>query len=95
MTLALLRLGHDSHMGHSPAFLRLARRDGKALLWDDLAPSCRAAASEFGFMRGMWDQRDSDRGYDLVQPLLWEEWWWPWGELPLPLKLAAVDHSRV
>jgi hypothetical protein len=71
-------------------FMRRARRDRKAVLWDEMAPSCRAAASEFGFfMRGMWDQRDSERGYDLVQPLVREEWLWPWNELPKPLKLAA------
>ena len=72
-------------------FMRRARRDRKAVLWGEMAPSCLAAASEFGFMRGMWDMRDSERGYALVQPLVREEWWWPWDELPRPLKLAAVD----
>ena len=71
--------------------MKLARRAGKEILWDDMAPSCCDAASEFGFMRGMWNQRDSGRGYDLVQPLVREEWWWPWDELPRTLKLAAVD----
>ena len=39
--------------------------------------------------RGMWNQWDSKRGFDLVQPMVREEWWWPWEELPRPLKLAA------
>ena len=43
--------------------MKLARRAGKEILWDDMAPSCCDAASEFGFMRGMWNQRDSGRGY--------------------------------
>ena len=40
-------------------FMKLARRDGRRLLWGDMAPSCRAAASNFGFTRGMWNQWDS------------------------------------
>ena len=28
---------------------------------------------------------------DLVHSLVREEWWWPWGELPRSLKLAAGD----
>ena len=28
---------------------------------------------------------------DLVHSLVRDEWWWPWGELPRSLKLAALD----
>ena len=28
---------------------------------------------------------------DLVHSLVREEWWWPWGELPRSLKLAAAN----
>ena len=71
--------------------MRLARRARKAVLWDEMAPSCRAAASEFGFRGCMWDKWDSARSHALVQPLLREEWWWPWVQLPRRLRLAAVD----
>ena len=71
--------------------MKLARRAGKEILWDDMAPSCCDAASEFGFMRGMWNQRGSGRGYNLVQPLVREEWWWPWNDLPRPLRRAAAS----
>ena len=67
------------------------RRNGKRVLWDEMPPRCRAAATEFGFLRGMWDQWDSKRGWMLVQDLVREEWWWPWDELPQTLFLAAVD----
>ena len=74
-------------------FMRCKRRDGKGVVWDEMPSTCRAAATEFGFMRGMWDQFDSkhEHIFHLVQPLVREEWWWPWDELPRTLKLAAVD----
>ena len=48
--------------------MRWARREGRVIPWEDLAPSCRAAASKFGFMRGMWTHNhcDSVRGQDLA-----------------------------
>ena len=71
--------------------MKLARRAGNSISWEEMAPSSRAAASAFGFMRGMWDQRDSGISASLIQPLLREEWWWPWDELPRSLRLAAVN----
>ena len=41
-------------------------------------------------MRGMWDQFDSVHS-NLVEPLVREEWCWPWDELPRSLRLAAVN----
>ena len=79
--------------------MKLARRSGKDPSWEEMAPSCRAAASAFGFMRGMWEQRDNDRNNipgdstigALACSLVRKEWWWPWDELPRPLRLAAND----
>ena len=39
--------------------MKLARRAGNSISWQEMAPSCRAAASAFGFMCGMWDQCDT------------------------------------
>ena len=71
--------------------MKLMRQHGRAILWGEMAPLCRAAASAFGFMRGMWDQCDSGISASLVQPLVREEWWGAWDELPHSLRLAAVN----
>ena len=72
------------------SFMRWKRHDGKSVLWDEMGASCRAAASQFGFMRGLWNMRDS-REFYLVDPLIRQEWWWPWTELPRSFKIAAVN----
>ena len=74
--------------GRAAFNMRLARRQDKRTLWAQMAPSCREAAGRFGFMPGMWDHLDTVRGTDLAGPLV-RQWWWPWNELPKPLKLAA------
>ena len=41
-------------------------------------------------MRGMWNHFDSQRGV-LAHFLIRREWWFPWENLPGPLRAAAVD----
>ena len=74
-------------VAEAAAAMKQARRRRKPIMWEDMAPSCRAAATQFGFMRGMWNRRDSE--WELIGPLIREEWFWPWKELPHDLKLAA------
>ena len=72
-------------------FMRQARRGGKRLLWDEMGPSCRKAAREFGFIRRAWD-RWTWKGVCLDGlGIPKDEWYWPWDGLPPPLKRAAVD----
>ena len=78
--------------------MKKARQEQRAMLWDDLHPSCRAAASKFGFMRGIWNHRNSQHGSALgVSSLIRHEWWHPWNELPKYFKQAAIDlgYDRV
>ena len=71
--------------------MKLARCAGKNIVWDEMAPSCRAAASVFGFMRGMWDKRQSKRCHTLIDTLIRREWFWPWNELLRSFKRAVLD----
>jgi predicted DNA-binding protein (UPF0251 family) len=73
-------------------WMQQARRECRQVQWDELPNSCRIALGRFGFMRGLWNHRNSELGSRLgVSHLVRHEWYHAWSDLPRYFKTAAAD----